>query len=60
VTNAKGQVTTISTTTNASGVATASYTVNNKTGGKGTYTIQVTATKSGYTTWSGAKTFSVN
>ncbi len=51
------KVTLPSGSTNTSGVATFTYTVNTKTGGTGTYTISVTASKTGYTSTTASGTF---
>lgn len=46
-------------TTNSSGKATFTYKVNSKRDGKGTYTVDATASKTGYTSGSGSTTFQV-
>ncbi|MCH7746143.1 MAG: hypothetical protein IIC84_08735, partial [Chloroflexi bacterium] len=60
VTTAKGGTLGCSPTTDIDGIANCTYKVNAKRDGTGTYTIAVTASKSGYVSGSGSTTFEVN
>jgi hypothetical protein len=59
VTSSKGTRTTLNGTTAANGVATLSYTVNSTKQGVGTYRVDATVSKSGYTGATDATTFLV-
>jgi subtilisin len=59
VTTSNGTKTTKTVNTTASGIATMTYTVSTSKG-KGSYTIEVIVTKSGYTNGTGVMTFQVN
>jgi len=59
VTTAKGSIKNLSGTTGANGVAAFSYAVNSKPGGTGTYSVNATASKSGYVSASDSTTFLV-
>ena len=54
----KGNLVSSDTTTDANGIARFQYTVNSNRG-TGTYSAKVTASKSGYTSGIGSKTFTV-
>ena len=60
ITTAKGDQLSCSPTTSGNGDAVWIYKVNNKRDGIGTFTVNVTASKSGYDSGSGATTFEVN
>ena len=60
ITTAKGGQLSCSPTTDGSGDAVCTCKVNNKRDGKGTYTVNVTASKSGYDSGRGSTTFEVN
>jgi len=59
VTNAKGNVKNFSGTSGANGVASFNYSINSKTGGAGTYSVNATASKSGYVSARNSTTFLV-
>ncbi len=59
ITTAKGRTSSATAITDANGQATFSYWVNANRDGVGTYTVDVTATKSGYTSASASTTFVV-
>jgi serine protease len=59
ITTANNKKSTSSGTTNTNGVYTFNYKVNSKANGAGTYTVNATASKSGYTSGSGSTTFTV-
>ena len=60
VTSSKGTRTTMSGTTAANGIATFTYTVNSTKQGLGTYRVDASVTKSGYTSTTDAATFTVS
>ncbi|NPA92999.1 MAG: S8 family serine peptidase [Chloroflexi bacterium] len=59
ITTASGRTVSATATTDANGQATFSYWINANRDGVGTYTVDVTATKSGYTSGSASTTFVV-
>ena len=60
VTTANGSTLGCSPTTDSAGIAKCTYKVNSKRDGTGTYTVDVTASKSGYDSGSDSTTFEVN